>query len=126
MSGLAKQGLLWLPVLALVCACGCDRPAKPTRDGKGPYSLHVDASLTAPRFHQPLDQWRVGHGRAIQSHQRNRYQCVLCHDPERHCNQCHRYIGLCREVYSMPAVTLTPAPAATATAAPDAGEGAKP
>ena len=126
LSGPGKQGILWLAVLALVCVCGCDRPAKPTRDGKGPYSLYVDASLTAPRFHQPLDQWRHGHRQAVRRGERSRYQCVLCHAPERHCNQCHRYIGLWREVYSMPAVTLTPAPAATTTAAPDAGEGAKP
>ena len=113
----------WL-VAALTALTGCDGPdkaAKPTKGGTGPYAYHVDNSLKPPTFHQPLDRWALRHGTEIRRGKRSRYQCVLCHDAEYHCNPCHQYARLRREIY-LPARLA----AATVSATPTTDKGAVP
>ena len=112
-----RQGML---LAALVGLWGCDRPQKPMRDGTGEFALYVDKSLTPAKFHEPLDnldKWRAQHSRTVKRGERSRYQCVLCHDPERHCTQCHTYMGVHSEIYRAAAPTLTAAPQAKKPAA---------
>ncbi len=79
------------------------RPA--TADGE-PVETYVDPSLKPPKFHEPLARWRAYHPFVIHRGERTRYQCVLCHDPERHCDQCHSYVGV-RDLIDRP-VALPP------------------
>jgi len=105
---------------ALVSLWGCDRPQKPMRDSTGEFALYVDKSLTPAKFHEPLDnldKWRARHAPVVKRGKRSRYQCVLCHDPERHCTQCHTYMGMHHEIYRAAAPTLTAAPQAKMPAA---------
>ena len=105
-----RHGML---LAALVSLCGCDRPQKPTRDATGQFALYVDKSLKPAKFHAPLDnldKWRAQHSRVVRTGKRSRYQCVLCHDPQRHCNQCHTYMGAHHEIYhaKLPAIAAAP------------------
>ena len=94
----------------LAAAPGCRRPDKPARGAHGEFALEAtDVSLTWPSYHAPLDTWVARHSPEVEGRRRSKYQCVLCHDPERHCNQCHRYMGLHRRIMlpAAPASTLT-------------------
>jgi len=72
----------------------------------------MDASVPAPKFHHPLDLWLLRHVGDVVSGKRSQYQCVLCHDPERHCEQCHEERGIPRRMFLKvePSVTITAAP----------------
>jgi len=96
----------------LALCIGCNRPAKPPRGGHGPHALEGRQPVDAPTYHKPLKAWEEGHGAAINRRVRSQYQCVLCHDPERHCNRCHRHMGVRRAIMRPPplSVTLTAKP----------------
>ncbi len=81
------------------------------KPGLKPVEPYVDPSLTPPTYHLPLKKWRANHLRSVKKGARTRYECVLCHEPPRHCNRCHRYMGV-RDFIDRPvAPPMSPQPA---------------
>ena len=102
----SQLALRMLVTGVLLAGVGCRRltDAEP----RAQIEVYVDRDLTAPKFHDPLTAWRAGHGQALRRRQRSRCQCVLCHDPPRHCTKCHVQTGA-RDIIDKPlggAVTL--------------------
>lgn len=99
-------------MIACLCACtGCWRTpaAAPAREEQ---EFVMDASAPPPKFHLPPEVWLIRHMGDVVSGKRSRYQCVLCHDPERDCEQCHEEKGVPRRAFLKiePGVTITAAP----------------
>ena len=91
----AYQLAIWmLVVVVLLGGVGCRRLTDAERRARAQIEVYVDKDLTAPKLHQPIGTWRAVHGQAIRRRVRSRYQCVLCHDPPRHCTKCHRQCGV--------------------------------
>lgn len=72
---------------------GCQKVQKPELKGEGPLAVTVARGTAVPEYHSPADRWRTYHGEAITGGDFSRRECVLCHDPQTGCNQCHKYIG---------------------------------
>ena len=66
---------------------------KPVKDGKGPLSVYVDPARAAPEYHSPLDWWHLHHMDVMNRGDLLQADCLQCHDVERSCNNCHRYVG---------------------------------
>jgi hypothetical protein len=66
---------------------------KPVKDGIGPLAIYVDPSLPVPEYHSPLDWWELHHMDVLNRGDLVQSDCLQCHDAEKSCNQCHRYVG---------------------------------
>ena len=88
-----------LPVVSLgmmmfnMCA-NVKGPEKPAKDGPGPLSVRLDASLTAPEYHTPLEWWQTHHMDIIDRGDLQESDCLYCHEPVTSCNNCHGYVGV--------------------------------
>jgi hypothetical protein len=82
-----------LVVLVLVITGYPGYVEKPVKDGPGPLSLYVDPALPAPEYHSPLESWRTQHVDMLARGDLLQADCLQCHDVERSCNNCHRYVG---------------------------------
>ncbi len=72
---------------------GCGQVQKPETKGKGPLAVVMERGTPAAEYHVPLERWRVTHKKALANGDFTERECVLCHNPQKSCNNCHRYIG---------------------------------
>jgi hypothetical protein len=72
---------------------GCQNVQKPELKGEGPLAVTVARGTATPEYHAPAERWRVSHGQALNRGDFTQRECVLCHNPETGCNQCHQYVG---------------------------------
>ncbi|MCL4530393.1 MAG: hypothetical protein M1282_13395 [Chloroflexi bacterium] len=86
--------LVAIGVLFLIVAWYPHYVDKPVKDGNGPLSIYVDPGLSAPEYHSPLDWWQLHHGDILNRGDLVQSDCLECHDPEKSCNHCHRYVGV--------------------------------
>ncbi len=83
---------------------GCQQVQKPELKGEGPLAVVVPRGSTAPEYHAPIERWRTIHMEAVNQGDFTERECVLCHNPNTGCNQCHQYIGA--KVISVPEAHL--------------------
>jgi len=93
-----------LSAISLFMVVGCQQVQKPEIKGEGPLAVVMARGITSPEFHAPLERWRTTHKKGINNRDFTERECVLCHDPKKSCNRCHRYIGA-REI-SVPEASL--------------------
>ena len=79
--------------LFLTIFLGCQNVQKPELKGEGPLAVTVARGTATPEYHAPGERWRVSHGQAMNRGDFTQRECVLCHNPETGCNQCHQYVG---------------------------------
>jgi len=72
---------------------GCQQVQKPETKGSGPLAVVMERSTATAEYHAPLERWRATHKKALTDRDFTERECVLCHNPEKSCNNCHRYIG---------------------------------
>ena len=77
----------------ILCLVGCQKVQKPELKGEGPLAITVDRGESVPESHAPLERWRTLHVEALNRGDFSQKECVLCHNPQTGCNQCHRYVG---------------------------------
>jgi len=88
-----KNSLILAFSLFLTIALGCQNVQKPELKGEGPLAVTVARGTATPEYHAPAERWRVSHGQALNRGDFTQRECVLCHNPETGCNQCHQYVG---------------------------------
>lgn len=66
----------------------------PVMNGIGPMAVHVSAQYAAPEYHSPLDYYRTHHMDLLNRGDLTQADCLHCHEPERSCNNCHRFVGV--------------------------------
>ncbi len=66
----------------------------PVVNGAGPMAVNVSARYAAPEYHSPLDYYRTHHMDLLDRGDLQQADCLYCHEPERSCNNCHRYVGV--------------------------------
>ena len=71
----------------------CQQVQKPEVKGSGPLAVAVERGAVAPEYHAPPERWRAIHKMALKSGDFIERECVLCHNPGKSCNQCHKYVG---------------------------------
>lgn len=92
-----KPVLVWvLFLLILLASGGCQQVQKPELNGEGPLEVTVARGTPTPEYHSPAEQWRTLHGELLNRGDFTPRGCVLCHDPQTGCNQCHQYVGVKR------------------------------
>jgi hypothetical protein len=79
--------------LVFVGLLACQQVQKPELKGEGPLAVIVARGTATPEYHAPAARWQINHGQAINRGDFSRRECVLCHNPETGCNQCHQYVG---------------------------------
>jgi hypothetical protein len=79
--------------IALLALLACQQVQKPELKGEGPLAVTVARGTATPEYHAPAERWRVSHGQALNRGDFSQRECVLCHNPETGCNQCHQYVG---------------------------------
>ena len=79
--------------IALFSLLACQQVQKPELKGEGPLAVTVARGTATPEYHAPAERWRVSHGQAINRGDFSQRECVLCHNPETACNNCHQYVG---------------------------------
>jgi hypothetical protein len=84
---------LYIILVLMVASLACQQVQKPELKGEGPLAVIMARGTASPEYHAPLERWRVSHGQAINRGDFSRRECVLCHNPETNCNQCHQYVG---------------------------------
>ncbi len=106
---LAVLFVLALAFMGTLSLSGLDAPSQ---DSSGPLALVVASGLATPSYHDPIADWqRIGHRDYVRGNGFD--DCLGCHYPPEHCNQCHTYVG------GAPIIpTMTPNPAATMTPTP--------
>ena len=82
-----------LSALCFPILLGCQQVQKPEVNGEGPLGVKMARGIISPEFHAPLERWRTSHKQALNGGDFTERQCVLCHDPQKSCNNCHGYIG---------------------------------
>ena len=87
-----------LTVTSLFMIAGCQQVQKPEVRGEGPLAVKTARGITSPEFHAPLERWRTTHKKALNIGDFTERECILCHDPQKSCNNCHKYIGV-RAIY---------------------------
>jgi hypothetical protein len=87
-----------LTALGFFMITGCQQVQKPEVKGEGPLAVKMARGITSPEFHAPLERWRTTHKRALSIGDFTERECILCHDPQKSCNNCHKYIGV-RAIY---------------------------
>jgi hypothetical protein len=75
-------------------AVGCQQVEKPELKGEGPLAVTVARGTSVPEYHAPAERWRIRHKEAINEGDFTERECILCHNPETGCNQCHEYAGV--------------------------------
>lgn len=83
----------WLSAISLFMIAGCQQVQKPEVKGEGPLAVKMARGITSPEFHAPVERWRTTHKKALSIGDFTERECVLCHDPKKSCNNCHKYIG---------------------------------
>jgi hypothetical protein len=91
---------MYLRISAKICVLlvlsglfACQQVQKPELKGEGPLAVTLARGTATPEYHAPAERWRVNHGQALNRGDFSRRECVLCHNPETGCNQCHQYVG---------------------------------
>ncbi len=87
---------IWAKIFVLMILLGlfaCQQVQKPELKGEGPLAVTVARGTATPEYHAPAERWRVSHGQALNRGDFYQRECVLCHNPETGCNQCHQYVG---------------------------------
>jgi len=92
-TGKEKYYLITFCLIAMVLLLGCQQVQKPELKGEGPLAVIVPRGTSTPEYHAPAEQWRVLHSGALNRGDFTQRECVLCHNPQTGCNQCHRYVG---------------------------------
>jgi hypothetical protein len=85
-----------LIIILLILTVGitsCQQVQKPELKGEGPLAITVDRGTAVPEYHAPLARWRTLHVEALNRGDFSQRECVLCHNPQTGCNQCHSYVG---------------------------------
>jgi hypothetical protein len=82
-----------LSAIGLFMIVGCQQVQKPEVKGEGPLAVKMARGITSPEFHAPLERWRTTHKKALSIGDFSERECILCHDPKKSCNNCHKYIG---------------------------------
>jgi len=88
-----KKYILAILLLILNGLLACQQVQKPELKGEGPLAVTVARGTATPEYHAPAERWRVSHGQALNRGDFTQRECVLCHNPETGCNQCHQYVG---------------------------------
>lgn len=83
-------------LLLLSFTMGCNKVQKPELKGEGPLALKLPDGVLSPEYHQPVDYWKQHHMDLILRGDYNRQECMLCHDANTSCNNCHDYVGVPR------------------------------
>jgi hypothetical protein len=83
-----------LLIIILIIAYYPQVVEKPVKDGEGPLAVYLDPSLPAPEYHNPLDWWQLNHKNVVNRGDLEQADCLVCHDPEMSCNNCHNYVGM--------------------------------
>ena len=89
-----QKYLLSIIFLIVTCLLACQQVQKPELKGEGPLAVTVARGTATPEYHAPAERWRVSHGQALNRGDFKQRECVLCHNPETGCNQCHQYVGV--------------------------------
>jgi hypothetical protein len=91
---------IYLRISAKICVLivlfslrACQQVQKPELKGEGPLAVTVARGTATPEYHAPAERWRINHGQALNRGDFTQRECVLCHNLETGCNQCHRYVG---------------------------------
>ena len=87
---------------------GCQQVQKPELNGKGPLAVKVARGTVVPEYHAPAERWRVQHMDALNLGDFSQRECMLCHNPQTGCNQCHQYAGA-KQISVLEAVLYWPA-----------------
>jgi hypothetical protein len=82
-------GLIFLVAVGL----GCQQVQKPELNGQGPLAVKVARGTAVPEYHAPAERWRIQHQEALNRGDFSQKECMLCHNPQSGCNQCHQYAG---------------------------------
>ncbi len=83
----------FLAILLILVFSGCQNVQKPEIKGKGPLAVVMDRGTATPEYHAPLERWRANHKQALNDGDFTERECVLCHNPQKSCNNCHGYVG---------------------------------
>jgi len=83
----------YLFIIILIAGLGCQQVQKPELKGEGPLAVTVARGTAIPEYHAPAERWRTLHADALNQGDFSPRECVLCHNPENGCNQCHQYVG---------------------------------
>jgi hypothetical protein len=100
---LRKSAFICVPI-GLIFFPACQQVQKPELKGEGPLAVNVARGTAVPEYHAPAERWRTLHGSALNRGDFSQRECVLCHDPQAGCNQCHQYVGAPR--ISVPEASL--------------------
>ena len=104
-----KTLLIFLGIAFLgLVALGCQQVQKPELNGQGPLAVKVARGTAVPEYHAPAERWRVQHQDALNRGDFSQRECMLCHNPQTGCNQCHQYAGA-KEISIPEAVLFWPA-----------------
>jgi len=85
--------LLGITLPLLIGLWGCQQVQKPELNGEGPLALRVARGTAVPEYHAPAESWRVQHKEALNQGDFTQRECILCHNPQTGCNQCHQYVA---------------------------------
>jgi len=88
-----KMAVLAASLLLLVFSAGC-KVEKPELKGKGPLALKLPAGVLSPEYHQPVEYWKQHHMDILKRGDYSKQECMLCHDVNTSCNNCHEYVGV--------------------------------
>ena len=84
-------------LLLVLFVAGCNKKVtKPELKGKGPLALKLPAGVLSPEYHQPVDFWKQHHMDVLKRGDYSKQECMLCHDVNTSCNNCHDYVGVVR------------------------------
>lgn len=72
---------------------GCQQVPKPELKGEGPLQVAAPTGTPIPEYHAPSERWRRLHGEAINRQDFTERECLLCHNPQTGCQQCHKYVA---------------------------------
>ncbi len=106
---------LILFLTGILFVVGCQNVQKPEIKGQGPLAVVMDRGTAAAEYHAPLERWRATHKQALQDGDFTERECVLCHNPQKSCNNCHGYVGA-KEISIPEASLYWPDPQSEATA----------
>ncbi|MBI5191690.1 MAG: hypothetical protein HZA22_13610 [Nitrospirae bacterium] len=81
-------------LLMVMVVAGCDRVSKPELKGEGPLALTLPEGMLSPEYHQPVEYWKTHHMDIIAHGDYEKQECMLCHDANTSCNNCHEYVGV--------------------------------
>ncbi|MHB8173998.1 MAG: hypothetical protein ACYDFU_06010 [Nitrospirota bacterium] len=89
--------MLLVSLLAMIgVGCSNERVAKPELKGTGPLALKLPPGILSPEYHQPVDYWKRHHMDILERGDYSKHECMLCHDVNTSCNNCHDYVGVAR------------------------------